>query len=156
MFRPMRRFKQQLEREECIDILKNEKRGVLALSGDEGYPYALPLNFVLDGDTLFFHSAVEGHKIDAIRSNPKASFCVIRQKELCDDGWSYYVDSVIVFGKIRVAGDEETRLAALSKLGNKYFPNAEMTEDDIRKNAARAKVLALDIEHLSGKHVHER
>ena len=39
----MRRFKQGLTREECVEILKNEPRGVLSLIGDDGYPYGLPM-----------------------------------------------------------------------------------------------------------------
>ena len=44
MFRPMRRFKQQISESKCKEILKNEKRGVLSLLGDDGYPYGLPLS----------------------------------------------------------------------------------------------------------------
>lgn len=156
MFRQMRRFKQQLSREECLAILTTEKRGVLAVLGDGGYPYAVPLSFACDGERLWFHCAKEGHKLDAIRACEKASFCVLRQGELSEDGWSYYVDSAIAFGTVQVVGDEQKRLAALRLLGDKYFPDEQMTAEDIQKNAHRALVLCLHIEHLSGKHVHER
>ena len=46
MFRKMRRHKQELSKEECIEILTNEPRGVLALLGDNDYPYALPMSHV--------------------------------------------------------------------------------------------------------------
>lgn len=156
MFRQMRRFKQQLSREECLAILTTEKRGVLAVLGDGGYPYAVPLSFACDGERLWFHCAKEGHKLDAIRACEKASFCVLRQGELSEDGWSYYVDSAIAFGTVQVVGDEQKRLAALRLLGDKYFPDEQMTAEDIQQNAHRALVLCLHIEHLSGKHVHER
>ena len=69
MFRPMRRFKQALSAEECLEVLKEEKRGTLALAGDEGYPYALPINYFYEeaSGRIYFHGAGEGHKIDAIR-----------------------------------------------------------------------------------------
>ena len=66
MFRKMRRFKQQLSEEECLEILKTAKRGVLAVLGDEGYPYAVPLDFVYEDGKIYFHCAKEGHKLDAI------------------------------------------------------------------------------------------
>lgn len=71
MFRKMRRFKQQISNEECVEILKNEKRGVLSVIGDNGYPYGIPLNHYYDEKTnsIFFHGAKEGHKIDAIKKN---------------------------------------------------------------------------------------
>ena len=74
MFRDMRRFKQQLTSEECETILRDQKRGVLAVLGDMGYPYTVPLNYVYDNGCLYFHSALQGHKIDAIRSCDKTSF----------------------------------------------------------------------------------
>lgn len=156
MFRNMRRFKQQLGDERCIEILTREKRGILALSGDSGYPYTVPLNFVYEGGKIYFHSAVEGHKVDAVKRDGKASFCVLCETAQDSDGWSYYVDSVVAFGKVRIITDEAERTDKLRRLGLKYFPDAEMVEDDLRKNAARALVLALEIEHMTGKHVHER
>lgn len=156
MFRDMRRFKQQLSAKECEDILREGKRGVLALSGDEGYPYAVPMDYVYDSGCLYFHSALQGHKIDAIRSCDKASFNVLSEPQAADDGWSYFFDSVTLFGRVRVITDEAQRTDKLRLLGNKYFPSEEMTESDIRKNAARCAVLELKIEHMTGKHVHER
>lgn len=155
MFPKMRRYKQQLEQERCVEILKQEPRGVLALSGQDGYPYAVPMNFVYDDGCLYFHSAVEGHKLDAIRACSKASFCVLDKGVRPDGEWAYYFDSVIVFGKITVVTDEAARQDKLRKLGRKYFPTEEMVEHDLRKNAARALVLKMAIEHLTGKHVHE-
>ena len=156
VFRKMRRFKQQLSEDRCIVILKTEKRGVLALNGDGGYPYTVPLSFVYEDGKIYFHSAVEGHKIDAITKDSRASFCVLCETEQDSDGWSYYVDSVVAFGKIAVITGEADRTDKLRKLGLKYFPTAEMVESDLQKNAARALVLALEIEHMTGKHVHER
>ena len=68
MFRKMRRFKQQISVAECIEILKNTKRGVLSLIGDDGYPYGIPIDhwYCEDDGKIYFHGAKEGHKIDAI------------------------------------------------------------------------------------------
>ena len=81
-FRPMRRHRQQLTDNDCIGILERATAGTLALLGDDGYPYAVPISFVYHEGCIYFHSAVEGHKVDAIRRNEKASFCVIDQDEV--------------------------------------------------------------------------
>ena len=156
MFRDMRRFKQKLPQEECERILREGRRGTLAVLGDEGYPYAVPLNFVYDGGCIYFHSALQGHKIDAVRSCEKASFNILEQQELSDDGWSYFLNSLIAFGKLCEVTDEAEKTEKLRLLGNKYFPTREMTESDIKKNAARCTVVELKIEHMTGKRVHER
>ena len=156
MFREMRRFKQQLTKEECEEILRGQPRGVLAVLGNGGYPYAVPLNFVYDGGCLYFHSALAGQKIDAVRGYDKGSFNVLRQGALSDDGWSYFFDSVIAFGRLREITDETEKNEKLRLLGLKYFPTAEMVDGDIAKNGNRCAVLELRIEHMTGKHVHER
>ena len=73
MFREMRRKKQKLTEKQCIDILKRAKTATLALHGDDGYPYSVPVNFVYEDGKIYFHGAKEGHKIDAIKNNPKIS-----------------------------------------------------------------------------------
>ncbi len=156
MFREMRRFKQQLSKEECEAILRAQKRGTLAVLGDGGYPYAVPLNFVYDSGCIYFHSALQGHKLDAIRSCEKGSFNVISDGTLSDDGWSYLFRSVTVFGRLREVTEEAKRTEKLRLLGDKYFPTADMTESDSKKNARRCAVIELQIEHMTGKRVHER
>lgn len=158
MFRSMRRFKQQLPEEDVRKLLERLPRGVLAVLGDDDYPYAVPMDFVYDpsDNTLNFHAALEGHKLDAVRRHPKASFCLIDEGVPDEEGTFFYFNSVIVFGRIREITDPAERIAKLRLLGNKYFPTVTMTEEDIVKNGPRAVVLSLSIEHCTGKHVHER
>jgi len=155
MFREMRRFRQQLTTEECEAVLRKQPRGVLAVLGDDDYPYTVPLNFVFEDGGIFFHTALQGHKLDAIRKCDKGSFCVLSDGELSDDGWSYCFKSVVAFGRLCILPDDE-KIAKLRLLGQKYFPTEEMVESDIEKNASRCAVVELRIEHLSGKRVHER
>ena len=74
-FRAMRRFKQQLAQDECESILTKTYRGFLSVNGDMGYPYTVPMNFVYDNGHIYFHSALEGHKIDAVRSSYTGRVC---------------------------------------------------------------------------------
>lgn len=123
MFRKMRRGLQELGKEECDNILKNGDYGVLALDGDDGYPYALPINYCYDGDKIYFHCALTGHKIDAVKRNPKASFCVVAQSKIVAAEYTDYFKSVIAFGTIRIIESDEEKRAAIKKLARKYAPN---------------------------------
>lgn len=98
MFRKMRRFKQQITDAECIEILKNEKRGVLSVLGDDGYPYGLPVShWYNEGDgRIYFHGAKSGHKLDAIKACDKVSFCVMDKGYTEGDDWALNIKSVIV------------------------------------------------------------
>ena len=158
MFRKMRRFKQELAKEECIRILKEEKRGVIAVCGDGGYPYAVPINFYYDeqAETVYFHSAKEGHKIDAIRNCSKVCFTVWDKGVPKEGDWSYYVKSVIAFGRAEELEDGEEKYEKLRLFGLKYYPTAEGVDEEIRKDGARVNLVAIRIEHMTGKQVHEK
>lgn len=151
-FREMRRKRQQLSDAESLDILKKSTAGTLALLGDGGYPYAVPLSYVYADGALFFHSALSGHKVDAIRSCDKASFCVIEQDSVQPELYTTFYRSVIAFGRIHIIEDEADRLAAARLLGNKYNPNHdEALQKELESGFARMLVIRFDIEHLTGK-----
>ena len=109
MFREMRRKRQMLSEDDCKIILREGTSGVLALSGDDGYPYAVPLSYVYDGEKIFFHCAKSGHKLDAIRRNPKASFCVIGQDKVVPEEYTTDYRSVIAFGTVRILEDDREK-----------------------------------------------
>jgi nitroimidazol reductase NimA-like FMN-containing flavoprotein (pyridoxamine 5'-phosphate oxidase superfamily) len=131
---------------------------VLAVHGDDGYPYAVPLNFVFDPDarTLYFHMAVEGHKLDAIRRDSKVCFTVMDDGYKVEGDWAWYVKSMVAFGKAEVIADDAARDKWLRALAAKYFPPEENVEADMARNAPRALVVAVRIEHMNGKLVHEK
>ena len=153
MFREMRRKKQQLPQEEAEALLRGGSHGVLAVSGDDGYPYAVPLSYVFDGKTLYFHCAKSGHKLDAVRACGKASFCVVGQDDVVPEAFTTHYRSVIVFGRVRIVGDDAERAAAIRLLARRYAPEA--TEAELEAAVAREEaalcMLALEIEHLTGK-----
>lgn len=121
MFKEMSRKKQILSNTENIEILEKETSGVLALLGDNEYPYAVPISYVYDNSKVYFHGAKTGHKIDAIRKCSKASFCVISQDEIVPEEYTTYFRSVIVFGKIRILENEIRK--AIEKLAIEYYPS---------------------------------
>ena len=151
-FREMRRKRQQLTESESISILGNATSGTLALLGDGGYPYAVPISFVYHDGKLYFHSALSGHKVDAISNCDKASFCVIDQDEVHGERYTTYFRSVIAFGRIHIIKDEKEKLAAAKLLGNRYNPNHdEALQKELNRGFHRMLVLCLEIEHLTGK-----
>lgn len=151
-FRPMRRMRQQLSKEVCDNILRNATSGTLALLGDGDYPYAVPLSFVYCGTSIYFHSAKSGHKIDAIKRENKASFCVISKDEIHGEEYTTYFSSVIAFGRISIVTSPVEKLEGIKLLGRKYNPNDEEgLSREIEKSLAHMELLRFDIEHLTGK-----
>ena len=155
MFREMRRFKQALTEEECADILRRERRGVLAVLGDDGYPYAVPLNFVYEDGKIYIHCAGEGHKIDAIRRCDKASFCVFDQGFRREGEWALNIQSVIVFGHIELIEDQEKMCEIARRLSYKFTEDQAYIEHEIQVSGPRTLMFALVSEHMTGKRVNE-
>lgn len=152
MFREMRRKNQKMSFEECEATLSRGTSGVLALLGDDGYPYAVPLSYVYHQGKIFFHCAVQGHKIDAIRNCDKASFCVIDQDKVVPEAYTTYFRSVIAFGRIRIMEDPAEKLMAIDRLAARYRPGCEdARKAEIEGALHRMCMLELEIEHLSGK-----
>ncbi|WP_333649199.1 pyridoxamine 5'-phosphate oxidase family protein [Lacrimispora sp.] len=151
MFREMRRKKQELAQEECVKILNKGTSGVLAVSGDEDYPYAVPLSYVYHDLKIYFHCAKEGHKLDAIERNEKVSFCVIDQDRVIPEEYTTYFRSVIAFGKARKIEDEEEKRKTLEILAVKYSPDQEGLSKEIDGQLKRVTMVELSIEHMTGK-----
>ena len=116
MFREMRRKNQELSREECLAVLDRGTSGVLAVHGEGGYPYAVPLSYAYADDKLWFHCARAGHKLDAIIRDPKVSFCVTDRDQVVPLEYTTYFRSVILFGRARVLEDPAEIRAALERL----------------------------------------
>ena len=151
-FRPMRRNRQELDTAESVAILENATSGVLGLNGDGGYPYTVPVSHVYKDGKLFFHSAIEGHKVDAIRSDSRCSFCVIARDDVKPSEYTTYFRSVIAFGKISIINDLQARMEVLQLLGQRFRPgNHNSLQKEIDNGINHVLVLCMDIEHLSGK-----
>lgn len=152
MFREMRRKKQLLSAQEAEEILRQASSGVLAVSGDDGYPYAVPLSYAYEDGNLYFHLATSGHKLDGIRRNEKVSFCVIAQDEVIPERFATNYRSVIVFGRAGVMTDDEAKRHALELLVQKYSPGyGREGAAEIEKDWKAVTVVRVRIERITGK-----
>ena len=157
MFRPMRRGKQELSQAEVDQILEEGTSGVLAVAGEGGYPYAVPLSYVYAEGKLYFHCAQAGHKLDALRREPKASFCVIGQDQVVPEEYTSYFRSVIAFGKVRILEEDGEKRRAIERLAAKYAPG---DSQDQRARAIEREwkplcMLEMELEHVTGKEAKE-
>ena len=158
MFRDLLRKKQQLSQEECLQVLTAEKRSVLSVLGDDGYPYGLPINHFYNEDDgkIYFHSGSAGHKLDALRRCNKASLCVYDQGFLKEGDWALNVRSVIVFGRVEFVEDRDKIIDIARRLSHKFTDDEGYIEYEIQKSGQRTVMFALTPEHICGKLVNEK
>ena len=133
MFRKMRRSKQELTKEECIEILKKEPRGVLSVQGEDGYPYGMPMThwYNEEDGKIYFHGAKSGHKIDAIRNCDKVSFCVMDKGYRNEGEWALNIRSVIVFGRLHTVEEPEKVTEICTNLCKKFTDDETYVEYEL-------------------------
>lgn len=149
-FREMRRIKQLLSAEETDTILNTGKTGILAVNGEGGYPYTVPVNYVYTDGAIYFHGARAGHRFDAVQKDDKASFCVIDKDDVVGEELTTYFRSAVAFGRVSVVEDPEEKYKALFNLGMKYYDSAERVDREIKTDTAVC-CYKFSIEHLTGK-----
>ncbi len=152
MFREMRRIGNKMDREEAVSILEKSSNGVLGVLGDEGYPYTVPVSFVYKDGNIYFHCATEGHKLDAIRREPKVSFCVTAQDNVIAQDFNTLYKSVIAFGKAEILKDGAAKRKALEVIIEKYSAGyMEKGKVYIRDEWENCVAVQITVEHLTGK-----
>ena len=157
MFRKMRRSTQALSHEEIVDLLKTETRGVMSVQGDNGYPYGYPINHYYDEESnkIYIHGATFGHRVSAVKKDAKVSYCVFGGEYQKEGDWAKYVKSVIIFGKAALIEDADEIVRISRLLCDKFPCPPEYVEHEIEKDAPRTLVIAINIENMNGKLVHE-
>ncbi|MCQ4638196.1 pyridoxamine 5'-phosphate oxidase family protein [Anaerovorax odorimutans] len=143
----------QLPREEAVKILENNTHGVLALDGDDGYPYAVPVSYAYDSGKIYFHGTSEGgHKLDAIKRNSKVSFCVVEKDDILPADFNTLYLSAIAFGQARIIENDEEKQQALERILEKY--SADFMESGRKYTKAvwdEVCTVEITIEHLTAK-----
>ena len=157
MFRDISKKNKKLPKEECIELLTIEKRGVLSVNGDDGYPYAMPMNHYYNSEDgcIYFHCGKSGHRLDAIRRSDKVSFCVLEPGTVEEGDWAYNVRSVVVFGRIEVIDDLESVISISGALSRKFTQDDEYIQNEIRNHARATLILKLVPKNIQGKRVKE-
>ena len=157
MFRELTRKNRAASQEECIRLLESEKRGVLAVQGDDGYPYCMPMNHWYDPESgcIWFHAGHGGHREDALRRCDKVSYCVHDEGCTINGHWAKHVTSVIVFGRMELIEDMDEIVRVGTALSYKFIQDEEHIRREIAASAHKTVLLKLTPEHVSGKHVVE-
>ena len=157
MFRPMRRKTRAISDEAAKALLLNEKRGILAVNGDDGYPFALPVNYFYDMENgrIYFHGAKVGHKVDSLKACDKICFTVFGNEQVKDVPWAPYLQSAVVFGRCHLIENQEENIRLVKKFAEKYYPDEKTIDEEVAVSGRAVQMFVIEIEHLSGKQIQE-
>lgn len=158
MFRKIRRKNKEISTESTKLLLTNERRGVLAVNGDDGYPYAVPINFLYceKENKIYFHSACCGHKADSLKKSDKICFTVYGNERVKEEAWAPFLQSAVVFGRCKPISDKTNKTEILRKFALKYYPDLKTVDEEIAKSGNAAQIYEIEIETFSGKEIQEK
>ena len=158
MFRPIRRKKNEISIEAAKALLASERRGVLAMNGDDGYPYAIPLDYYYceSENKIYFHGAREGCKAEILKKDGKVCFTVFGNEKLEEGEWAPCVQSAVVFGKCTLIQDQERAVALVRRLAEKYYPSRDLIDAEVAASGKVLQMFEIGIEHISGKQIREK
>jgi len=151
MFKEMRKAERQISEIDVAQILHKGEYGILSTVGQDGYPYGVPLSYVYMNEAVYFHCALEGHKLENINFNEKGSFCVVGRTELLPGKFTTNYESAIAFGVITEVVQEEKEQALLAFLEKYSAHHMEKGKNYIKSAIDQAKVMKLCIQHSTGK-----
>ena len=159
MFKPIRKKINEIDRAATEALLISNRRGILAMNGDNGYAYAIPINYFYDNETqkIYFHGAKAGHKVDALKDSDKVCFTVYGDEHIDEtEPWAPYVQSAVVFGRCRLLEAGPESIARLKEFAMKYYPSEQLVDEEIAHAGRAVQMFEITIEHMSGKQVQEK
>ena len=159
MFKPIRKKINEIDRNAAEALLQSNRRGILAMNADNGYPYAIPINYFYDcaGQKIYFHGAIAGHKVDALKTSDKVCFTVYGNEHIDEsESWAPYVQSVVVFGRCSLLEAGPKFIEQLKEFAMKYYPDETLADEQIARNGRATQMFEITIEHMSGKQVQEK
>ena len=160
MFRPMVRQNKQLTKDVCIQILRQQNRGVLSVNGDDGYPYSAPINHYYNPDDgcLYFHTGrrTDSHRTESLRASDKVCYCVTEPGKPIPGDWALFVRSVVVFGRVEIIDDVEQILPVCAALSRQFTKDEAFIQKELDRFARGTYLLKLTPEHICGKQVEEK
>ncbi|MBI4765132.1 MAG: pyridoxamine 5'-phosphate oxidase family protein [Deltaproteobacteria bacterium] len=151
MLRSVRRKDRELDLEAATRLLTEGEYGFLATVGMDGQAYGVPLNYVFKDNSLYFHCALEGHKLDNIKVHNKVSFCVVGRTKVLPDKFSTEYESAMAFGTASIVQGDE-RYSALLSILEKYSPDfMEEGKKAIARYDDKTTIIKVGINHITGK-----
>jgi uncharacterized protein len=151
MERKIRRTDRVLSESEAKGILEKGEFGILSTASLDGQPYGVPISYSYTGNVIYFHCAIDGHKLENLGKNNRVSFCVVGRTEVLPDQFSTKYESAIVFGKAFELTDDEKHKGLL-EIVKKYSPGFIKEGLQYIENAAnKARVYKIVIEAITGK-----
>ncbi|NBI62668.1 5-nitroimidazole antibiotic resistance protein [Clostridiales bacterium] len=152
MKREMYKKERQMSEADVIKACQSGNHGTLSMIGDDGYPYATPVNYIYIDGKIYIHSAKYGYKVDCVNRDNKVCFSAIINAKVEQSKFTAAFQSIIAKGKIHAVEDEGERRKVLEQFIYKLSPDfVENGMKFVDGAIGKTLLLCMDIEEMTGK-----
>lgn len=110
------------------------------------------MSFVYKDRKIYIHSALEGHKVDAVKQNSKVSFCVVTADNVVSEKLTTRYTSAVAFGTAKILTSKGETEPYARLLAEKYGCHDEMIiQNELNRYAGKYCILEIVVDHLTGK-----
>ena len=150
--REMRRKERQITEGEAWAVVDKCEYAFLAMTAEDGTPYGLPVTIVREGRNIYFHSALEGRKVECLRRHPRVCLTCVGDTAIQQDRFTTLYESAVAFGTAAEVTEDGEKVEALRLLCLRHTPD-NMADFDRAVNAslARTGIWKIAVEELTGK-----
>ncbi len=148
----MRRKEKERDAVFALDVISRCDYAVLAMTGADGLPYAVPLCVAAEDSRVYFHCAREGQKTLALMANPNVCLTAVCGAEAVPGSYSMTFQSAVAFGTAALVEEPDEMRRALWLISQKYMPgDLDMFDSRYERGLAAMAVWRIDITGMTGK-----
>ena len=149
----MRRQDLALTPGESLSIIDENEFAVLCLNDPTGKPYGVPMEYVRQDQSLYFHGAKEGRKVNSMKATPWGCAVILGENEIIPQKFGRKYQSVIVEGGIELIDEPEIKRQAMIWVVQRKSPDyLEKGLTVVERMLDRVLVYKMNMEIVSGKH----
>ena len=148
----MRRKDREMPEAFALSVADKCEYAVLSVTDADGNPYCVPVSIVREGMTLYFHSAKEGFKAEAMRKQPKVCVACVGDTRLVPEQFTTEYESAVIRGIAYEVSDETEKRKALRLICERYAPsNMGGFEKAVSESLSRTAIWKIEITEITGK-----
>ena len=148
----MRRKDREMDRNFALAVTDKCEYATLGMTTPDGAPYCIPVTIVRIDDSIYFHTAKEGLKIDSLRKHPAVCLSCVGDTKRATDRFTTEFESAVINGTAVEVTDDEEKITALRGICQRHTPsNMPDLDNAIERSLPRTGVWKINIESITGK-----
>jgi Predicted flavin-nucleotide-binding protein len=147
----MRKESRAMSSEWALEIMRKAPYITVSFTRPDGSAYGLPLSLAAkDDNTWYFHCALEGDKLDAIKTHPEVCLSAVTQCRPTvgpkDGTFTLQYKSAIAFGHAELVETDAEKIEGLRLISERFLPqHMDAFDQSIEQSLSRTAVVRITL-----------